>query len=85
MAIAPGDVILVRIRALGQDHKITDKWEQNSYVVISQMGNQPVFKAQPRNIKDHKGIKILHWNMIYPIQTTQNDEKIPWQSHLRRV
>ena len=63
------------MKALGQDPKIADKWEQNPYVVISQMGNQPVLKVQPRNIKDHEGIKILHQNMFYPIQTAQNDEQ----------
>ena len=45
MALAPGDVVLVRTKALGQDHKIADKWEQNPHIVISQMGNQPVFKV----------------------------------------
>ena len=68
-------MVLVRIKALGQDHKIADKWEQNPYVVISQMGNQPVFKVQPRNVKDHEGIKILHQNMLYPIQMAQNDKQ----------
>ena len=75
MALAPGDMVLVRTKALGQDHKIADKWEQNPYAVRSQMGNQPVFKVQPRNAKDQEGIKILHWNMLYPIQTDQNDEQ----------
>ena len=55
MALVPGDVVLVRMKALGQDHKIADKWEQNPHVVISQMGNQ------------------LHQNMLYPIQSVQND------------
>ena len=73
MALAPDDMVLVRMKALGQDHKIADKWEQNPYVVRSQMGNQPVFKVQPRNAKDQEGIKILHQNMIYLSQTAQND------------
>ena len=95
MSLAQGDVVLVRLKALGQDHKIADKWEQNPYVVVSQMGNQPVFKVQPRNVKHHEGIKILHWNMLYLIQTAQTDEqdskqlklmnKIPQQNHLKRV
>ena len=74
MVLTPGDMVLVRIKALGQDHKIADKWEQYPHVVISQMGNQPVFKVQPRNVKDQEGIKILHENILYPIQTAQNDE-----------
>ena len=63
------------MEALGQDHKIADKWEQNPYVVISQMGSQPVFEVQPRYIKDQEGIKILHRNMLYLIQPAQNDEQ----------
>ena len=57
------------MKALGQDHKIEDKWEQNPYVVISQMGNQPLFKVQPRDAKDQEGFKILQQNMLYLIQT----------------
>ena len=49
--------------------------EQNQYVVICQMDNQPVFKVQSRCAKDKEGIKILHQNMFYPIQTVQNDEQ----------
>ena len=45
MALALGDVVLVRVKALGQDHKIAEKWEQNPYVVISQMDNQPIFQC----------------------------------------
>ena len=76
MALALGDMVLVRVKALGQDHKIADKWEQNPYVVISQMDNQSVFKVQPRGAKDQERIKI-HQNMLYPVQTVQNDEQDP--------
>ena len=68
-------MVLVRAKALGQHHKIADKLEQNPYVVISQMDNQPLFKVQPRGAKDQEGIKIFHWNILYPIQTVQNDGK----------
>ena len=34
------------------------------------MGNQPV---QPKNAKDQERIRILHQNMLYPIQSAQND------------
>ena len=60
MALALGHMVLVRAKALGWDHKIADKWEQNPYMVIGQMDNQPVFKVQPRDAKDQEGIKILH-------------------------
>ena len=73
MALAPGDIVLVRMKAFEQDHKIADKWKQDPHVVISQMGNQPVFKIQPKNAKNKDGIRILHWNMLYSIQSAQND------------
>ena len=83
MALAPDYMVLIRIKALGQDYKIADKWDQNPYVVISQMGNQPVFKVQPRDAKHQEGIKIHHYNTFYLIQTTQNYEQISTQSHLK--
>ena len=73
MALSPGDIVLVRLKALGQDHKIVDKWEQNPHIVLSQVGNQPVFKIQPKNAKNQEGILIFHWNMLYPIQSVQDD------------
>ena len=73
MAIAPGDIVLVRTKALGQHHKIADKWEQDPHVVISKMHNQSVFKVQPKNAKNQEGIQILHQNMLYPIKSAQND------------
>ena len=42
MALAPGDIVLVRIKVFGQGHRNADKWEQNPHIVLSQMGNQPV-------------------------------------------
>ena len=56
MALAPGDIVLMRMKALWQDHKMVDKWEQDPHVVISQMYNQPVFKVQPKNAKNQEGI-----------------------------
>ena len=76
MALALGDIVLVRLKALGQDHKIADKWEQNPYMVISEMDKLPVFKVQPRGAKDQEGIKILNQNMLYPIQSRMIN-KIP--------
>ena len=84
MALAPGDVVQVRVKAFGQDHKIA-QWEQNPHIVLSQMGDQqnphivlsqmgdqPIFKVQPKDAKDQKGIRILCWNMLYSIQSAQN-------------
>ena len=72
MVLVPGDIVLVRIKLFGQDHKNADKQEQNPHIALSQMGNQPVFKGQSKNGRDQEGIWILHWNMLYPIQSAQN-------------
>ena len=73
MALVSGDVVLVRTKAVAQDHKIAEKWEQNPDVMISQMSNEPVFEILPKNAKDQEGIRILHQNMLYLIQSAQNN------------
>ena len=45
MKIEPGDLVLVRVKAFGPDHKIADRWEQTPYKVLSQLHNGPVFKV----------------------------------------
>ena len=66
MALVWGDVVLVRVKAFGQDHKIMDRWDQNPHIVVSQMGDEPIFKVQAKDAKDKEGIGILHWNVLYP-------------------
>ena len=36
MKIVPGDLVLVRVKAFGPDHKIADRWEQVPYWVLEQ-------------------------------------------------
>ena len=36
MKIVPRDLVLVRVKAFGPDHKIADHWEQVPYRVLSQ-------------------------------------------------
>ena len=38
MKVEPGDLVMVRIKAFGRDHKIADKWEAVPYRVLSQNG-----------------------------------------------
>ena len=52
MKLLPGDTVLVGIKAFGADRKITDKWEQQPYIVLEQMSNQPVFKVKPAGDND---------------------------------
>ena len=47
MKLEPDDLVMVRIKALTGDHKIADKWEDIPHWVISQLGDQHIFKVQP--------------------------------------
>ena len=69
MKLVPGDTVLVRIKAFGADRKITDKWEQQPYVVLEQMFNQQVFKVKPTGNDGEDNVKTLYQNMLFPIQS----------------
>ena len=56
MKIEPGDLVLVRVKAFGPDHKIVDRWEQTRYKVLSQLHNSPVFEVQPVDGEDKNSV-----------------------------
>ena len=76
MKMVPGDLVLVRVKAFGPDHKIADRWEQVPYRVLSQHNNSPVYKVQPINENMDEGICTLHRNMLFPLQSIREDENL---------
>ena len=62
MKIVPGDLVLVRVKAFGPNHKIADRWEQVPYRVLSQHNNSPVYKVQPINENTEGNVRTLHYN-----------------------
>ena len=54
MKLEINDIVLVRVKVLGNDRKVADKWEQYPYRVVEQLPNHPVFKVQ--NLEDHTKI-----------------------------
>ena len=48
--------------------KVADKWEQSLYLVVKQMGDRPVFKIWPLDSNDDSRDRILHRNMLFPLQ-----------------
>ena len=74
MKIVPGDLVLVRVKAFGPDHKIADRWEQTPYRVLSQHNNSPVYKVQPVNKNTENNIRMLHRNMLFPLQSIRENE-----------
>ena len=82
MKLVPGDTVLVRIKAFRVDRKIADKWEQQPYVVLEQMSNQPVFRVKPTSDDGEENVRTLHRNM-FPIQSSREDpeqESVPVQN-----
>ena len=74
MKLAPRDLVLVRVKAFGSDHKIADRWEQIPYRVLAQHKCLPVYKVQPTNEKGEEGIRTLHRNMLFPLQSIREEE-----------
>ena len=67
--------VLFRIKVFRADRKITDKLEQQPYIVLEQMSNQPVFKVKPAGDNDESNIRTLHCNMLFPIQSYWEEPK----------
>ena len=68
--LVPGDRVLVRRLAFEGKHKIADRWEEDSYVVISQPNTDiPVFVVENHNSKK----RTLHRNHLLPIGYVSSD------------
>ena len=71
MKLEPDDLVMVGVKALSGDHKTADQWEDTPHQVISQLGDQPVFKVQPITTIFHNNIRVLHRNMLFPLKTSE--------------
>ena len=75
MKLKPDDLVTVRVKPLTGDHKIADWWEDTPHWVISQLGDQPVFKVQPVDATlDDNNIEVLHRNMLFPLKTSKESD-----------
>ena len=74
MKLKPDDLVMVQVKALTGDHKITDQWEDTPHRVINQLNDQPVFQVQPIDAIAHNNIKILHQNMLFPLQSNAESD-----------
>ena len=73
MKIVLGELVLVRVKAFGPDHKIADRWEQVPYQVLEQHNNTPVCRVQSVNDDRDDNICTLHRNMLFPFQSLHDD------------
>ena len=74
--IEPGDLVLVRVKAFGSDHKIADRWEQVPHKVLSQLHGSPVYKVQTLDKEGEDNIQVLYRNMLFPFQTEKIESDI---------
>ena len=75
MKLDINDVVLVRVKAFGNDRKVADKWEEYLYWVVEQLPDRPVFKVQ--NLNDMTKFHTLHCNMLFPLRTAQGNDDEP--------
>ena len=72
-ALEEGDIVLVRRKVFSSDYKITDKWEEEPYLVISQMGETPVYRVRLQS-KPGAECRVLHRNMLHPARSINLEE-----------
>ena len=73
MKILPGDLVLMRVKAFGDDHKIADQWEQIPYEVLEQTDKGPMYKVRMIQGPDSTKVRTLHRNMLFPLQSKRED------------
>ena len=66
MEVIPGDIVLVRQKVFGTQHKIEDRWELPVYKVLEQCGEAPLYKVQKIGGVGGEDQRVLHRNMLYP-------------------
>ena len=69
-SLKPDDLVLVHVKAPSGYHRNTDQWEDKQYQVLSQLGDQPVFRVQPVGAITDEKIKSFAWE--YVISYTDN-------------
>ena len=66
MDVVPGDLVLVRQKVFGTQHKIEDRWELPVYKIVEQCGESPLYKVQKIGGVGGDDLRVLHRNMLYP-------------------
>ena len=76
MDIIPGDIVLVRQKVFGTQHKIEDRWELPVYKVLEQCGDSPLYKVQKIGGIGGDDLRVLHRNMLYPLLVLGRRRKV---------
>ena len=71
MEIIPGDLVLVKQKVFGTQHKIEDHWQIPVYKVLDKSDDTPVFKVQKLGGTETEN---LHRNMLFPFISIMGKE-----------
>ena len=64
--LAVGDLVLLWDKEPGSIYKITDKWEDGVFEVVSQKEDGPVFTVRKLGTNSEQ---VVHRNMIHPARS----------------
>ena len=76
MSLKPNDLVLVHANTPSGDHKITDWWEDTQHQVLSQLEDQPIFWVQPVDAVADEIVRVLHRNILFPVQTVTDLDSV---------
>ena len=74
ITLKPDDLVLVHAKAPSDDHKIADQWENIPHQILSQLVKQPFFQVQPVDATNDEIFRVLHRNMLFPIQSVTDSD-----------
>ena len=66
----------MRRNLFDSQYKIADKWEDETYWVVSQMDDTPVYHIQSME-NPNASMRVLHRNMLHPARSVREDEGTP--------
>ena len=76
MSLKPNDLVLVHAKAPSGDHKIANRLEDIPHQVLSQLDDEPVFRVQPVDAVADENIRVLHRNMLFPVQSVTDSDSV---------
>ena len=76
MSLKLNDLVLVHAKAPSGDHNIADQWEDIHHWVFSQLDDQPVFRVQPVDAVADENVRVLHRNILFPVQSVTDSDSV---------
>ena len=81
VALQPGDVVMVHTEGFVGKRKVKDQWEDEGFIVESQLEDWPIYRVKCPTSDDRRKPKyrILHWNRLLLV-TGEDASDIPGQA-----